>query len=76
VATDATKHPRYVQTTWRVFLSIGMSHITILCAILVYRFFVLCRGIMNNRVKFLPFTCMKFWVGNFMKVVRACADRL
>jgi hypothetical protein len=33
---DVTKHPRHVQT-WRVSLSIGMSHVTIHSAIQVYR---------------------------------------
>jgi hypothetical protein len=48
-AIDVTTHPQHVQT-WRVSLSIGMSHVTILCAIQVYRFFVMYQGIMNNRV--------------------------
>jgi hypothetical protein len=38
-ATDVTKHPRQVQTTWTVSLSIGMLNVTILCAIQVYQFF-------------------------------------
>jgi hypothetical protein len=50
-ATDVTKHPRHAQT-WTVSLSIDMSHVAILCAIQVYRFFVLCQGIMNSRVLF------------------------
>jgi hypothetical protein len=47
-ATAVTKHPCHVKQTWRVSLSIGMSHGTILCAIQVYRFFVMCQGIINN----------------------------
>jgi hypothetical protein len=50
-ATDETKRPRHVQT-WRVSLSIGMSHVTILCTIQVWRFFAMCQGIMNNPVCF------------------------
>jgi hypothetical protein len=38
VATDVTKRPRHVQT-WRVSLSIGMSRVTMIGAIQVYRFF-------------------------------------
>jgi hypothetical protein len=34
--------------TWKVSLSIGLTHVTILCAIQVYRFFVTCQGIMDN----------------------------
>jgi hypothetical protein len=44
-ATDVTKHPRHVQT-WKFSLSIGMWHVTVLCAIQVYQFFVMCQGIM------------------------------
>jgi hypothetical protein len=48
-ATEVTKHPRHVETNSES-LSIGMSHVTILSATQVYRLFVMCQGIMNNRV--------------------------
>jgi hypothetical protein len=42
---------RYAKQTWRVSLSIGMSHVTILYAIQVYQYFVIFHGIMNNPVQ-------------------------
>jgi hypothetical protein len=47
--TQLSTRGMYKQT-WRVSLSIGMLHVTILCAIQVYRFFVMCQEIMNNHV--------------------------
>jgi hypothetical protein len=48
--TPGSHRRNQAQQTWRVSLSIGMLHVTILCAIQVYQFFVMCQGITNNRV--------------------------
>ena len=42
---------RYASKTWGFFLSIYSSHVTILSAIQVYRFYEMCQGFMNNPVQ-------------------------
>jgi hypothetical protein len=42
----------YAKQTWRVSLSIGMLHVTILCSIQVYQYFVMFHGITNNPVQY------------------------
>jgi len=38
-----------------------MAHVAILCPIQVYRFFVMCQGIMNSHVYIDAFQCRAEW---------------
>jgi hypothetical protein len=64
-------HLRSMQkNTWRVYLSICGSHVTIFSAIQVYRFNEMCQGIMNNSV----YTTIKptnalYFLGMFINVL-------